>query len=282
MKRIFVLLLVITGLYILFNRPIHLDVFNNSKANGTADITNDTQVIKLNVSSARATIIPEDRPNLRAVYNGKQKLKITDSGDTVVVSLKGSWFNWGSAKSNLTIYIPKDYNRDLNIDLGSGSLQFSGSEKTSMTLDDVTAHIGSGKMDVSNLEVNHLKQDVSSGVVKLDSVVAKTGTFNVTSGKLDINHYNGAVNADVTSGLFNIQLDQLTDSVTMDVSSGAVNLDLPENADFTLQSDISSGNISCDFPLTEKESGNKSVNGKHGSGKYNIKLDVASGDIDIF
>jgi len=269
MKRIFILLLMITGLYIIFHTAVRFDLWNAKEGNGQAPISNDTQIIQVNVGSAQTEIIPEDRSNLRAVYNGDQKLKVHDSGDSVEVSLKGSWFdwfNWGSSKRKLIIYIPKDYARDMDIQLGSGSLQFSGAKQAPMKLDHLMADIGSGKMALSNIEVSQLKQDV----------------FDVSSGKLDIKHYQGAVTADVSSGLFNLQLDQLMDSVTMDVSSGSVHLDLPKKAGFTLQGDVSSGNISCDFPLTEKESSDKHLSGKYGSGTHKITLDVSSGNIDIY
>ncbi|WP_042460335.1 LiaG family protein [Neobacillus dielmonensis] len=285
MKRILILLLVITGLYIIVNPPIHFDLWNAKRANGQAEISTDTQTITLDVSSASTTIIPEKRSNVKAVYNGKQKLQVKDTGDAVEIHLKNNWFdwfNWGPSKSKLTIYIPANYKGDMDIELGSGSLQFFGPESAPMKLDHVTVEIGSGRMDLKNLEVNQLQQDVSSGAVKLDTIKANSGTFDVSSGKLDIKHYKGAVKADVASGLFTIQMDQLTDSVTMDVSSGKVNVDLPKNADFTLESDISSGNISCDFPLSEKESSNNHLKGKHGSGKYKLNLDVSSGNIHIF
>jgi len=58
-------------------------------------------------------------------------------------------------------------------------------------------------------------------------------------------------------------------------------LDLPEDADFTLNGKISSGNISSDIPLKEKEQSDNRLRGKHGSGKFEIKADVSSGNIDI-
>ncbi|WP_223820906.1 DUF4097 domain-containing protein [Bacillus sp. S3] len=290
MKRILVLLLVITGLYIVFNQAHRFEIFgasNGSNSNGQAAITNATEVIKVDVSSVSTTIIPEDRSNLKAVYNGKQTLKVTEMGDTVEVSVKSkgfNWFNWFtfSEKSQLKIYIPKDYDRNMVIDLGSGNLHLSGQSKEKpLKLDEVTVDIGSGNMTFRNLIVNQWKQDVGSGNVEIDSLKTETGTFDLSSGNLEIKHYTGAIEADVSSGRLTLQMDQLKNSVKIDVSSGNVGLDLPDNADFTLNGDISSGNISSDFPLTEKELNKHSIQGKHGSGKYDIDLDVSSGNIRI-
>ena len=290
MKRILILLLAIAGLYILFNQADRINLFgagSGGNKDGQAAISKDIKVIKVDVSSVSTTIIPEDRTNLKAVYNGKQVLKVTENGDTVQVSVKSkgfNWFNWisFSEKSKLKIYIPEDYDRNMIIDLGSGNLNFSGQSKEKpMKLNELTIDIGSGNMDFKNLIVKRWNQDIGSGNAKIDSLKTDTGTFDLSSGNLDIKHYIGAIEADVSSGKLNIQMDKLADSITVDVSSGVVGLDLPDNADFTLISDVSSGNISCDFPLTSQELNKHSIQGKYGSGKYKIDLDVSSGDIRI-
>ncbi|MEH7335047.1 DUF4097 family beta strand repeat-containing protein [Neobacillus drentensis] len=287
MKRILFLLVVITGLYIIFNHSWKFNALTASKQDGNAAVSADTKVIKVDVSSVSTIIIPEDRDDLKAVYTGKQKLNIRENGDDVEVSLKSKWFdwfNWGpfSEKKKLKIYIPEDYNQNMEIDLGSGNVNFSGSTKNKpMKLNELTVDIGSGNMNLKNLNVNKFKQDVSSGNVDIDSLKTKTGSFDISSGNLDITHYTGAVEADVASGELNIQIDKLVDSIKLDLSSGEVGLDLPNNADFTLNGDVSSGNISCDLPLTSKDLNNKSIKGTHGSGKYKIDLDVSSGSIHI-
>ncbi|WML38311.1 DUF4097 family beta strand repeat-containing protein [Neobacillus sp. OS1-2] len=290
MKRILILLLVITGLYIVFNQAQRFDVFgagSEGNKDGQAAISNDIQTIKVDVSSVSTTIIPEDRTNLKAVYNGKQLLKVAENGDTVEVSVRSKgfhFFDWTpfTEKSKLKIYIPQDFDRNMTIDLGSGNVNFSGQSKEKpMKLNEVTIDIGSGNMDFKNLIAKRWSQDIGSGNVKIDSLKTETGTFDLSSGNMDIKHYIGAVEADVSSGRLNIQMDKLADSIKMDVSSGNVGLDLPDHADFTLSSDVSSGTISCDFPLTTKEVNKHSIQGKHGSGKYKIDLDVSSGNIKI-
>ena len=59
-------------------------------------------------------------------------------------------------------------------------------------------------------------------------------------------------------------------------SSGSVELYMPENADFTLDVDTASGDISWDVPL--KRDGDKYVSG-NGSGM--IEIDTSSGDVRI-
>ncbi len=281
MKRIVILLLVITGLYIVFNQSIRFDgfAFSGSK-DESAKISNNIDVIKVNVGGVSTTIIPEDRKDIRAVLTGKGKLMVTEVGNIVEVKTKTKWFNWFNFKEKrqLKIYIPEDYNKDMDINLGSGNLSFSGE---SMKLDTLTLDIGSGNVDLRNLKLNQFKHDGSSGNVDIDTMATQKGTFDLSSGNLDIKHYTGALEADVSSGRLKIQMDKLTDTIDIDVSSGKVELDLPESADFALNGEVSSGKITSDFPLTTKGTDKKNINGTHGSGKYEINIDVSSGKVEI-
>ncbi|WP_342429749.1 DUF4097 domain-containing protein [Neobacillus sp. FSL H8-0543] len=282
MKRIVILLLVITGFYIVFNQSFSFDgfAFSGSK-DESAKISNNIDVIEVNVGGVSTTIIPEDRKDVRAVLTGKGKLLVTAEGNIVEVKTKTNWFNWFNfeGKRKLKIYIPEDYNKDMDINLGSGNLSFSGE---SMEVDELTLDIGSGNVDLSNLKVNQFQHDGSSGNVNIDTLTTQKGSFDLSSGNLDIKHYSGPLEADVSSGRLKIQMDELTDTIEIDVSSGNVELDLPESADFVLNGEVSSGKISSDFPLTTNGSDKKNINGIHGSGKYEIEISVSSGNVEIY
>jgi lia operon protein LiaG len=288
MKRILILLLIITGFYMIYNQASQFDWFNRSESkNAQATMTKDIDMIEVNISSVSTTIIPEDRKDVKAVYNGKEKLSVLEKGDTIVVFIKQKglgWFNWSpfSKRDKLEIYIPENYDRNMNIRLGSGNLSFSGQSKNNpVKLDELTLDIGSGNMNLNNMVINRFEQNVGSGDVEINSLIVETASFDLSSGSLDVKHYTGAIQANVSSGEMNFQVDKLTDSIDMDVSSGEVGLDLPNNADFTLNGDVSSGNITCELPLTSKNTSKKSIKGTYGSGTHEINLDVSSGDIRI-
>jgi lia operon protein LiaG len=282
MKRIVILLLIITGLYIVFNQSFQLDgfAFGGSK-DGRAALSKTIETIDINVAGVKTTIIPESRDDVEAVITGKGSLTVKETGNRLVVETKKKMFNWFSfsEKSHLKIYIPEGYNRDMTIQIGSGSLNFSGQ---SMKLNELSLDIGSGNVNIDHLEVNEFTHDGSSGNVKIDTLKTKSSTFDLSSGNLEVNHFTGALKADVSSGRFSMQMDKLNDSIEIDLSSGNVNLDLPDNADFNLDGEVSSGNISSDFPLTSNGSDKKSLKGTHGSGKNQINVEVSSGNIHIF
>lgn len=286
MKRILLLLLIITGIYIVFNHTFDFNWFGSANSVGnTAEVSSTTDRIEINVSSVSTNIISEDRNNLKADYTGKKNLTVKKSGNKVEVSLKGNWydwFDWFSSKKNekLTLYIPENYNRGMAINIGSGNLDFVNDKP--MNLDELTLDIGSGNLNIKSLSVKTFALDGASGNVKIDSLKTKSGTIDLSSGNIIVNHYSGPIKAEVSSGKLNVQMDKLTDPIDVDLSSGLVNLDLPKNADFALNGEVSSGNISCDFPLTTKSSTNKGINGIHGSGKHKVNLSVSSGLIHVY
>lgn len=282
MKRIVILLLIITGLYIVFNQSFQFDgfAFGGSK-DGRAALSKSIETIEINVAGVSTTIIPENRDDVEAVLTGKGSLNVEETGSTLLIETQKKMFNWFSfsEKRQLKIYIPEDFNRNMNFQVGSGTLNYSGE---SMKLNKLSLDIGSGNVNLDHLDVNEFIHDGSSGNVKIDTLLTKSGTFDLSSGNLEIDHYTGALNADVSSGRFSIQMDKLTDSIDIDLSSGNVDLDLPDNANFNLNGKVSSGDITSDFPLTANGSDKKSIKGTHGSGKYKINVSVSSGNVQIF
>ncbi|CAM4118871.1 DUF4097 domain-containing protein [Mesobacillus thioparans] len=286
MKRILVIFLVITGAYICWNYMFDGDALNFSRAEDSAKVTNDTEKITIDVSSVETKIVPEARDDVRAELDGKGSVKVKQQGDEIQVSVKRKgffWFNWfGMDQTSLTVYIPDDYEKDMDIELGSGKIAFKGkSAQQPMKLRNLAIDVGSGSLTLENFDVENLEHQSSSGEVNMESIDAATGSFDVSSGSVQIKNYSGKLAGDVSSGELEIQMNQLTDDVSLNVSSGYIELDLPDDSDFTLNGKISSGDITSDFPLENKEESDNRLRGKHGNGKFEINADVSSGNIKI-
>jgi lia operon protein LiaG len=287
LKKFFIILSVVIGLYFILLKPIDFSWLPFVNQETQSVITKEIEMIEIDVSNVSTSIIPDSRKDLKADLDGKGKVMVKRHGDMVEVSVKRNWkwFDWFffKDKAKLNIYIPEDYDRDMVIDLGSGNVKFSGHSKTEpMKLEELILDIGSGNVELKNLSVQHFKHDGSSGNVNIDSLTTRTGSFDISSGSLHVKNYIGAIKAELSSGNLYVQMDKLIDSVDIKVSSGTVDLNLPTNADFTLNGKTSSGNIICDFPITSKKLSNNHISGTHGSGKHHINLTVSSGNIHIY
>lgn len=228
-----------------------------------AEVTNDIQLIEIDAAGINTVIIPKKQNDIEAELDGKGSVTIKKYGDSIRVEYERKRLlpvSFNKPKK-LTIYIPESYDRDMEIEVGSGNVSFAGKAK--------------------DLHVKHLSLEAGSGNIRMESVTADKAVVEVHSGNVNIKKFTGQLEADVSSGNLNIEFERLQSSVSADVSSGQLTLKLPENADFTLNGQVSSGEISSDIPLKDRVETKDELKGVHGSGKHSIDLDVSSGRILI-
>lgn len=281
MKRILLIFLIIAGGYILFTSVG--DFFGNEQTR--ADVSNKIDNIEFEISSAKLNIIPANRKDLEAVLEGSGKLSVKESGDTISVSHEKKWFEWLPFfnTSIVTVYIPENYEKDLDINLSSGTVNFASLEANKpFKLENLTIDMSSGNVNLKNMEVVEFKHNGSSGDLSIDSLASKTSSIDISSGSVKIAKFSGGFEADISSGELEVQMKELVDEVDIDVSSGSVQLDLPDKADFTLKGDIGSGNISYNYPLTIEKEDDHNIKATHGTGKHKVDIEVSSGNVKIF
>lgn len=285
LKRILIIFLILIGLYLLVTSNV-ASFFSFGKSEAQAKVTKSIDLLDIDASSIKTVIIPEKRNDIKAELDGKGNVSIKKSGNSIQVEYKRSWinnFSFFNNKSVLNIYIPESYDRNIDIDVGSGYLVFEGkSKKQPMKLKELDIDLGSGKIDLKNLNVDEFRNDVSSGMITINSLKTNDGTVEVNSGIVKIRQYEGLLNADVSSGQLDIQMDKVTDHIDVEVSSGQLKLDLPDDADFTLNGKVSSGIIKSDIPLEDKIQNKNKISGQSGTGKYQLNVSVSSGLVNIY
>ncbi|MBD1381085.1 LiaG family protein [Metabacillus arenae] len=281
-NKLIISIVILTGIFIaLFVNVYSIFPFGNKETE--AAVTDSTDELNLKISDAETKVIPVKDNKVRAELKGKGDLNVWHSGNTVNVEYKSNWFEWFLAGENqVTIYLPEDYNRDMSVNVGSGSLTFDHNDSQPFELNEFSLNIGSGEVNLNNLTAKHFDHDGSSGDLAIETLKTVTSEFNISSGSAAIKNFSGKINGEVSSGELLIQMNQLTDSIEFDVSSGDVELDLPTESDFTLKGNASSGEITYDFPLNSVKENDEKIEGTHGSGKHSIDLNVSSGSIELY
>lgn len=281
MKRILLIFIVLVASYLLFTNISRAVIGTKEKS---VAVDPSTQNITIDVAGVSTEIIPENRNNVSAELHGKGTVRLTHIGDTIRISYKRGWLtgDWFTFFDNtkLKISIPKSYNRDLHLAIGSGNVNFK--PHSPMKLDTLTVDVGSGNINLQNLQTNHYKHLVASGNTEIDTLTAKDGVFHISSGNVHLTHYTGKMTADLASGIFRAQLDHLSDNVKVNVASGIVQLDLPKKSDFTLKGSIVSGRINNNFALNDSKQDSKTIEGTYGTGKYLVDLHAISGLIKVY
>ena len=285
MKRILIIFFILIGAYFLLNVNFSSFLpFSNEEAD--EQVTNRIDTIKINTGSIKTNIIPEKRNTVEANLDGKGVVTVKKNGNTILVEYERNWlsgFSFLNFNSELNIFIPENFDRNLDINAGSGYLTFIGkSEMQLMKLNTLNINMSSGKTDIKNIKVEEYVLDGSSGMISIDGLVTKTGTIDMSSGLINIKNYEGKLKAKVSSGKLDVQVNELTDDIELHASSGQIKLDLPDNADFTLQGSYSSGIIRSKFTLKDQIQEKSRLDGVSGTGKHLVKVTVSSGLVDIY
>ncbi|MCY6372736.1 DUF4097 domain-containing protein [Clostridium ganghwense] len=249
----------------------------------------DIKEIVIDNSSADINIIPEDRDNIEAHLHGKvstnskrntPKLTMVSEGDKITIkSKKDKNFVIGIYTSNvkLDIHIPKNYEENISIDSSSADVNIHD-----LNLKNYNCKLSSGDTKIKNLKVENLFYEASSGDLEGENIETKAGEIKASSGEIKINGYSGNLKARTNSGDIEVTYGKFNNDAVLEASSGDVELSLPDNAEFHLDAEVSSGDIKCGFPITVKGTGDKDrLSGTVKSDKNKIDIKTTSGDIRV-
>ncbi|MDX8346244.1 DUF4097 family beta strand repeat-containing protein [Rossellomorea sp. YZS02] len=281
---VIIALLALGTLYVILSDNTSLFA-KESQSGDRIEVTNKTKHIDLDLESSDTEILPADKNEVKVEIDGKGTMTLDQKGNTIQVNVKHKWYEWigFNQKSNVTVYVPKKYDQSMEIEIGSGNLVMAGeSDKAKWKLDELSVEMGSGNMELNNLETNVFEHDGSSGDLVVNGLSTKDGKVEISSGDVELSNYEGPLEGDLSSGELSVSMDSLKGDVNFDVSSGGVNLDLPDDASFKLNGNASSGDISCNLPLKDQKIEDGDISGVSGSGQYNINVSVSSGNVDIY
>ncbi|WP_099363861.1 LiaG family protein [Fredinandcohnia onubensis] len=282
MKKILIIFFILIGVYLVMTNLYRIPGLPFGNSGDSAKVTERIDEIKIDITSISTTVIPENRDDVKAELKGKGEVHVSKSGDSIEVTYERGFFNWNGFpffdNTKLTVYIPEDFDKELSLRVGSGHLEFDGKP---MEIKELSADVHSGNLRLQNLSVEHFTHNVASGNSRIEKLTTKSGEIDVRSGNVTIDEYEGKLEAEVRSGRLKATISKLTDSIDADVRSGLLDLDLPNDADFTLDGKANSGYISNDFSLDDSTRNKGSIEGKHGAGTYDVKIEVNSGKVDI-
>ncbi|MCA0170706.1 DUF4097 domain-containing protein [Bacillus sp. RAR_GA_16] len=257
-------------------------LFTGSRDENQLKVTERIEEINIRTHSSDMEIVPEARDDVEAVLTGKGELFLRQKGDTIEVEVKKKWYQFFNFNndSDVTVFLPEDFKQNLKLEVGSGNLALRAGNP--LVLNDVEIQMSSGDVELSNLQTERFEHDGSSGRLTVDQLTTKEGRFDISSGDVILTNYSGPLDGEMSSGEMNVQMAQLKGDVSFDLSSGDVELDLPDNANFTLDTEASSGDISTSFNLKDQTVSNKKISGVHGSGKYQVKISLSSGNARVY
>jgi lia operon protein LiaG len=150
------------------------------------------------------------------------------------------------------------------------------------SLNKLECNLSVGKATLNNINANEFDYENKCGDLEASGLHTKASKMNASLGKIEAKDFTGDLTTDNLSGDTEIQYATFNNTVDVHSNLGRVQLSLPKASNFYMDAESKLGSINCDFPVTI--TGSKSENkliGTVGSNKNNIKLNVATGDIDV-
>ncbi|MET1249255.1 DUF4097 family beta strand repeat-containing protein [Sporolactobacillus sp. STCC-11] len=279
MKRFVIVLAIVVAAYAVFVNPIHLPGLPFGKQKSSATVTEQVNQMDVKVGTIKTDVVLGGGNRVHAKLRGKGSVSVQRSGNSIQIKTRRqfTFFSWWD-RSQVTITIPRSYAGALNLDVGSGMLEFDDEANYR----ELAVNIASGSANLSGISADFAQIDVHSGNLRMDQLHVRSATLDLRSGNLNVTHFSGAFNAQVHSGNLKMGITELSGPVKASVNSGLANFDLPNDADFRLNGKTNSGLLRCILPLKEKQSGNGTISGIHGSGKATFDATVNSGLLRIY
>ena len=258
-----------------FNFPSVINLYSNNykhradkSMSESADLK-DIDTIDINCDIAVLSIEPYSGSSASIEYIAKEdsqiKLKKTNGKLTIdAVYGKGPKLDLNFLHNNnikLTIKLPENYNKELNVDNNVGDIKLNGSFTKAKLNADV------GDID-AQVDADYLNVDCSVGNTKIKGNIASS---NIKSDVGNI-HYNPTLSA--------------RGEHTLKSNVGSVNLDLDEDSNVSVEAKTDLGEINNKFTFTsitkdDKKDFASSFAAYNKDGESTITLDSASGEITI-
>jgi lia operon protein LiaG len=275
------------GGFLMFN-------FKNTKAsvqkeeNISLDKCNN---ITLDFSSYDVVISSTDEENLKVIQRSNMELNEEEKfsfskDDTTIAIEKGKsknmfkLFNFGSYNNQIELFIPKKYNKSLEVKTSSGNIEVKGD----ITLDKVNVSQTSGDFQGrKSITANEVNLKASSGNIEAETFIAKAYKIRVTSGDVDIKSLSGSGEVEASSGNINISYKDIGEELNARATSGNIELNIPVDISFEFYGKCSSGDIDTSFDVGYRSKKKNEATAKIGNSPYKkINVTASSGNIDVY
>lgn len=290
----------------------------------TIEIDNIDDIVVVSLAS-KINFHESKNSNVRVHLHGTLKsnfepeLIIDKKSDKVEIRTEKKSFKDKSTRDNkliLDIYLPSNYNNNLNVSAVSGDIILRDFKFDDLELSAVSGNIDidnieaeyvttntvsgdvkgnniqandefkhnsvSGEMEISDIETDDLSSNTVSGRIILIDFNTDNANLITISGRVELRGSIGSADVDTTSGDVIIETSRLEGDIDINAVSGDIKLDIPKNADFEFTADTVSGTLDTEFEFSNIKIDKNKLQGTKGSGKYKIDIDTVSGDIEIY
>lgn len=297
MKKIVIMLLSIMvlsygiGVIILYTSP--KSIFKGETGRFSIDeekTASAAGISEINVTTASTDInvVVSDTNEVRAHFYGNvttssyyetPQLDFNLNGSTLNINVKNRTnmtFGFFMSSLKVDITVPKSYNKSIKLASSSGEINIQN-----VNVESLSCSTSSGSTNIENVSADEFNHSSSSGDLKATGITTKQTKTTSSSGSRTLKKFTGGLSGSSSSGSIKVQYLTFSNDIKLNASSGSIEITLPNNSEFGLEVNTSSGGIKCAFPISIKDSGRHRLSGTIGNGTNNISLNTSSGDIEI-
>lgn len=213
---------------IIYDKGYDVELINNIEVLSSAG---DVKIEESNDSNVRVLVYGEEDNGLKvSLENGNLKVDYKEHKKHHIIS-------FGGYLSEVIIYVPKNYDKELNLNLDYGDLEIASLEKASIKVRESCGNVKLGK--VKNIEV-----DNNYGNVKIEEVLNKL-KINTDCGDVKIEKIDLKENSSIKCDLGDVKIKEKNDiyiDANVDLGDCKVN-DNNRHSEITLKIDMSCGDI---------------------------------------
>lgn len=218
--------------------------------------------IQVDISSTNVHVLENNESDkiklhLHGISKNWVKLDTAVNNNTFYVKLNT---NPASVFCNvaLDIYIPKQYEQKLTVNMSSGNLKMD-----SVILSDFTSCSNSGELSS-------------------DGLITEKISIKNSSGNVILKNCNGNIEIKSGTGKVSVSYDKFEDqNLNIETKTGNISVQLPVTAEFTMNALSTTGIIRSDFSFNNNENADNAIEGEIGSNNNTVLLKTSAGNIKI-
>lgn len=256
------------------------------------DIT-DIEKLKIELDSSDVNVFFTEESEVKVIQysykelKGDEVFKVDKSSSSITISKKNSMhFHFFYVNQIVfDVYIPKAYEKELEIKSVSGNIQTNENLK----FKDLKIYSTSGDIKIGDIQAENINLETVSGDIELQNLSEDTIKLKTVSGDISVESAKGKIEAKTTSG--NIEIEKIEGKVELTSTSGDIE---SNNFKITGESMIktTSGNVkmylneesNCEI-RTKSTSGDVTFpNGRNVMGQepyVELNVQTTSGDIEL-
>lgn len=187
-------------------------------------------------------------------------------------------FVFSFSGGDVTVYVPEKTYDALYAENASGNTKI-------LNIAAKVASVGSGSGNIvysqpDDFRSEQLSVDIGSGNGRIYNADTHNYSVEMGSGNIYMYGLTGKGDVDISSGNCRLNYKELDGDISVQIGSGNIDMNFPEGISAEVVADIGSGDVDIDYYDTDTDMDDGDTV-KINDGKYKIKIDMGSGNVDI-